>query len=129
MGNWEEGKHSEDNELAWEADGRRFCLCTQNTTVRRGKGAVIDTGAPQWRRVCLLTGKVDLKVSAEALKTEALCGNEVATVPDVGRTDTVIRTLLVEVSDKLEVFTGPTLIDVVSIILIGYIVARIMSEF
>uniref|UniRef100_A0A669DFR7 Alpha-2-macroglobulin n=1 Tax=Oreochromis niloticus TaxID=8128 RepID=A0A669DFR7_ORENI len=44
-------------------------------------------------------GKVNLKVSAEALKTEALCGNEVATVPDVGRTDTVIRTLLVEVSD------------------------------
>uniref|UniRef100_A0AAX7T4K1 Alpha-2-macroglobulin domain-containing protein n=1 Tax=Astatotilapia calliptera TaxID=8154 RepID=A0AAX7T4K1_ASTCA len=42
-------------------------------------------------------GKVNLKVSAEALKTEALCGNEVATVPDVGRTDTVIRTLLVEV--------------------------------
>uniref|UniRef100_A0AAX7U1I7 Alpha-2-macroglobulin-like n=1 Tax=Astatotilapia calliptera TaxID=8154 RepID=A0AAX7U1I7_ASTCA len=41
-------------------------------------------------------GKVNLKVSAEALKTEALCGNEVATVPDVGRTDTVIRTLLVE---------------------------------
>lgn len=49
--------------------------------------------------VCLLTGKVNLKVSAEALKTEALCGNEVATVPDVGRTDTVLRTLLVEVSD------------------------------
>uniref|UniRef100_A0A669BD33 Alpha-2-macroglobulin n=1 Tax=Oreochromis niloticus TaxID=8128 RepID=A0A669BD33_ORENI len=48
-------------------------------------------------------GKVNLKVSAEALKTEALCGNEVATVPDVGRTDTVIRTLLVEV-------TGATLL-------------------
>uniref|UniRef100_A0A669EQ82 Alpha-2-macroglobulin n=1 Tax=Oreochromis niloticus TaxID=8128 RepID=A0A669EQ82_ORENI len=45
-------------------------------------------------------GKVNLKVSAEALKTEALCGNEVATVPDVGRTDTVIRTLLVEVTNS-----------------------------
>uniref|UniRef100_A0A669D6A7 Alpha-2-macroglobulin n=1 Tax=Oreochromis niloticus TaxID=8128 RepID=A0A669D6A7_ORENI len=44
--------------------------------------------------------KVNLKVSAEALKTEALCGNEVATVPDVGRTDTVIRTLLVEVTNS-----------------------------
>ncbi|XP_077467102.1 alpha-2-macroglobulin-like protein 1 [Stigmatopora argus] len=41
-------------------------------------------------------GKVDLKVSAEALKTNLLCGNEVATVPEVGRIDTVIRTLLVE---------------------------------
>uniref|UniRef100_A0A8C9Y578 Alpha-2-macroglobulin-like n=1 Tax=Sander lucioperca TaxID=283035 RepID=A0A8C9Y578_SANLU len=44
-------------------------------------------------------GQVNLKVSAEALKTDILCGNEVATVPDMGRIDTVVRTLLVEVSD------------------------------
>ena len=43
-------------------------------------------------------GQVELKVSAEALKTDVLCGNEVAVVPATGRTDTVIRTLLVEVS-------------------------------
>ncbi|XP_034459868.1 alpha-2-macroglobulin isoform X2 [Hippoglossus hippoglossus] len=41
-------------------------------------------------------GEVKLKVSAEALKTDALCGNEVATVPDMGGIDTVVRTLLVE---------------------------------
>uniref|UniRef100_A0A8P4KCA7 Alpha-2-macroglobulin n=1 Tax=Dicentrarchus labrax TaxID=13489 RepID=A0A8P4KCA7_DICLA len=41
-------------------------------------------------------GQVNLKVSAEALKTDILCGNDVATVPDMGRIDTVIRTLLVE---------------------------------
>ncbi|XP_018548785.1 alpha-2-macroglobulin isoform X1 [Lates calcarifer] len=41
-------------------------------------------------------GEVSLKVSAKALKTDILCGNEVATVPDVGQIDTVIRTLLVE---------------------------------
>ncbi|XP_072235418.1 alpha-2-macroglobulin-like isoform X2 [Leuresthes tenuis] len=41
-------------------------------------------------------GRVSFKVSAEALKTQELCGNEVATVPDVGQMDTVIRTLLVE---------------------------------
>ncbi|XP_042342251.1 alpha-2-macroglobulin-like protein 1 isoform X2 [Plectropomus leopardus] len=41
-------------------------------------------------------GQVNLKVSAEALKTDTLCGNEVATVPDMGRIDTVVRTLLVE---------------------------------
>uniref|UniRef100_A0A671UQ94 Alpha-2-macroglobulin-like n=1 Tax=Sparus aurata TaxID=8175 RepID=A0A671UQ94_SPAAU len=41
-------------------------------------------------------GQVNLKVSAEALKTDVLCGNEVATVPDTGRIDTVVRTLLVE---------------------------------
>lgn len=45
------------------------------------------------------TGHVTLKVSAEAMKTDVLCGNEVATVPNVGRIDTVVRTLLVEVSD------------------------------
>lgn len=45
------------------------------------------------------TGQVNLKVSAEALRTDVLCGNEVATVPDTGRIDTVVRTLLVEVSD------------------------------
>ncbi|KAK2847484.1 hypothetical protein Q5P01_010483 [Channa striata] len=41
-------------------------------------------------------GEVNLKVSAEALKSDILCGNEVATVPDTGRVDTVIRTLLVQ---------------------------------
>ncbi|XP_054650365.1 alpha-2-macroglobulin isoform X2 [Dunckerocampus dactyliophorus] len=41
-------------------------------------------------------GKVNLKVSAEAVKTDEMCGNEVAAVPDVGRVDTVVRTLLVE---------------------------------
>ncbi|CAN9510976.1 unnamed protein product [Ophioblennius macclurei] len=41
-------------------------------------------------------GKVDVKVSAEALKTDLMCGNEVATLPDVGQVDTVIRNLLVE---------------------------------
>ncbi|XP_054901694.1 alpha-2-macroglobulin-like protein 1 isoform X1 [Poeciliopsis prolifica] len=41
-------------------------------------------------------GDVSLRVSAEALRTRDLCGNEVTTVPDVGRIDTVVRTLLVE---------------------------------
>lgn len=108
-----EGKHSEDNEMDWEADGRLFRLCTQNMTVWQGKGGVINTGLlPQWCHVCLHTGKVNLKVSAEALKTETLCGNEVATVPDVGQIDTVIRTLLVEVSDiknTADCYSGPEL--------------------
>ncbi|XP_019716916.1 alpha-2-macroglobulin-like protein 1 [Hippocampus comes] len=41
-------------------------------------------------------GKIDLKVSAEAMRTRFLCGNEVASVPDVGRIDTVVHSLLVE---------------------------------
>ncbi|KAM7399816.1 hypothetical protein PAMP_019060 [Pampus punctatissimus] len=40
--------------------------------------------------------EVTLKVSAEALKTDIPCGNEIVTVPDVGRIDTVVRTLLVQ---------------------------------
>uniref|UniRef100_A0A667YWP9 Alpha-2-macroglobulin-like protein 1 n=1 Tax=Myripristis murdjan TaxID=586833 RepID=A0A667YWP9_9TELE len=47
-------------------------------------------------------GEVSLKVSAEALKTEQLCGNEVAAVPEKGQIDTVVRTLLVEVNGPVE---------------------------
>lgn len=50
-----------------------------------------------WWSVC--AGQVQLKVSAEALKTDLLCGNEVATVPKTGQIDTVVRTLLVEVGN------------------------------
>lgn len=45
-------------------------------------------------------GQVELKVSAEALKTDVLCGNEVTTVPRMGQIDTVVRTLLVEVGNS-----------------------------
>uniref|UniRef100_A0A3P9KCQ5 Alpha-macroglobulin receptor-binding domain-containing protein n=1 Tax=Oryzias latipes TaxID=8090 RepID=A0A3P9KCQ5_ORYLA len=44
------------------------------------------------------TGNVTLKVSAEAEKSNKKCGTEVVTVPTVGQVDTVITTLLVEVS-------------------------------
>uniref|UniRef100_A0A3P9KCH7 Alpha-2-macroglobulin-like protein 1 n=1 Tax=Oryzias latipes TaxID=8090 RepID=A0A3P9KCH7_ORYLA len=43
-------------------------------------------------------GNVTLKVSAEAEKSNKKCGTEVVTVPTVGQVDTVITTLLVEVS-------------------------------
>lgn len=43
---------------------------------------------------------MQLKVSAEALETELLCGNQVATVPKTGQMDTVVRTLLVEVGNS-----------------------------
>ncbi|KAJ8368236.1 hypothetical protein SKAU_G00082640 [Synaphobranchus kaupii] len=47
-------------------------------------------------------GEVSIKVSAEALKTDDLCENEVVTVPERGRIDTVIRTLLVEAEGTKE---------------------------
>lgn len=43
-------------------------------------------------------GSVNFSVSAEAVPSLELCGNEIAEVPEMGRKDTVIKTLLVEVS-------------------------------
>uniref|UniRef100_A0A7N8WY82 Alpha-2-macroglobulin-like n=1 Tax=Mastacembelus armatus TaxID=205130 RepID=A0A7N8WY82_9TELE len=63
------------------------CLCGEESTTF------------SWILTPTTLGEVKLKVSAEALKTDTLCGNEVATVPDMGRIDTVVRTLKVEVSD------------------------------
>ncbi|XP_064158470.1 alpha-2-macroglobulin-like isoform X2 [Anguilla rostrata] len=55
-------------------------------------------------------GEVSIKVSAEALKTEDLCGNEVATVPERGRIDTVVRTLLVEAEGTKETISHNALL-------------------
>ncbi|XP_029809142.1 pregnancy zone protein isoform X2 [Suricata suricatta] len=41
-------------------------------------------------------GTLSFSVSAEAVQSLELCGNEVAEVPETGRKDTVIKTLLVE---------------------------------
>ncbi|XP_029026578.1 alpha-2-macroglobulin isoform X2 [Betta splendens] len=55
-------------------------------------------------------GDIKLKVSAEALKTDILCGNEVASVPDVGQIDTVVRTLLVEAEGTLQMVSHNALL-------------------
>ncbi|XP_015192992.2 alpha-2-macroglobulin-like protein 1 isoform X2 [Lepisosteus oculatus] len=49
-----------------------------------------------WILTATTLGEVNVSVTAEALKTEDLCGNEVATVPEKGRMDIIVRTLLVE---------------------------------
>ncbi|XP_014438182.1 alpha-2-macroglobulin [Tupaia chinensis] len=41
-------------------------------------------------------GNVNFTVSAEALESQELCGTEVATVPEYGKKDTIIKPLLVE---------------------------------
>ncbi|XP_065436379.1 alpha-2-macroglobulin-like, partial [Chrysemys picta bellii] len=43
-----------------------------------------------------VSGNVNFSVSAEALKTELPCENEVAVLPETGQKDTVIKQLLVE---------------------------------
>ncbi|XP_046879888.1 alpha-2-macroglobulin-like protein 1 isoform X2 [Hypomesus transpacificus] len=47
-------------------------------------------------------GELSVKVSAEAIKTTDLCGEELPIVPERGRIDTVIQTLLVEAEGTQE---------------------------
>uniref|UniRef100_A0A8C5B9L4 Alpha-2-macroglobulin-like protein 1 n=1 Tax=Gadus morhua TaxID=8049 RepID=A0A8C5B9L4_GADMO len=62
-----------------------MCVCAEESRVF------------QWEVSPSSLGEVTLEVRAEALHTEQLCGNEVAPPPTVGRVDTVVRKLLVEV--------------------------------
>lgn len=48
----------------------------------------------------LFSGNVNFTVSAEALESQELCGTEVAVVPEYGKKDTIIKPLLVEVSQS-----------------------------
>ncbi|KAL6104971.1 a2ml1 [Pungitius sinensis] len=67
-------------------DGCRYraCLCGE------------ESRTFSWVLTPTALGRVDLKVSAEALRTDLLCGNEVAVVPEAGQVDSVVRSLLVE---------------------------------
>ncbi|XP_038829483.1 alpha-2-macroglobulin-like [Salvelinus namaycush] len=67
-----------------------LCLCAEESRTFK------------WILTPTALGEVSVKVSAEALKTEELCGNEVATVPEKGRIDTVVQTLLVEAEGTQE---------------------------
>uniref|UniRef100_A0A4W5PDZ6 Alpha-2-macroglobulin-like protein 1 n=1 Tax=Hucho hucho TaxID=62062 RepID=A0A4W5PDZ6_9TELE len=63
-----------------------LCLCAEESRTFK------------WILTPTALGEVSLKVRADALTTKKFCGNEVATVPGKGRIDTVVQTLLVEVS-------------------------------
>ncbi|XP_067398973.1 alpha-2-macroglobulin-like protein 1 [Emydura macquarii macquarii] len=56
----------------------------------------------QWEVTASSLGEVNVTVSTEALRTEELCGNELAVVPAQGRVDTVIKPLLVQPGGILE---------------------------
>lgn len=49
-------------------------------------------------RIGAFLGNVNFTVSAEALESQEPCGTEVAVVPEFGKKDTIIKSLLVEVS-------------------------------
>uniref|UniRef100_A0A8C3TFM9 Alpha-2-macroglobulin n=1 Tax=Chelydra serpentina TaxID=8475 RepID=A0A8C3TFM9_CHESE len=70
---------------AVEKEDDSYCLCVN------GRKTV------SWAVTPKSLGNVNFSVSAEALKTELPCGNEVAVLPETGQKDTVIKQLLVEV--------------------------------
>lgn len=80
--------------MTWESRKQKRCFAFAHK-----KCASVTGSDNQYNPLNVHTGQVKVKVSAEALKTAVLCGNEVATVPKMGQIDTVVRTLLVEVSD------------------------------
>ncbi|XP_065278919.1 alpha-2-macroglobulin-like protein 1 [Emys orbicularis] len=73
-----------------EDDAYTSCLCTD-------KGKTF-----QWDVTVSSLGEVNVTVSTEALRTEELCGTELAMVPAQGRVDTVIKPLLVQPGGILE---------------------------
>ncbi|XP_056329897.1 alpha-2-macroglobulin-like protein 1 [Danio aesculapii] len=64
----------------------------------------------QWTITPSAVGKVNFTVRAEALKTRELCGNEVVTLPDKGKVDTVMQSVLVEVEGTKQSVTQNELI-------------------
>uniref|UniRef100_A0A8C0GRV9 Alpha-2-macroglobulin n=1 Tax=Chelonoidis abingdonii TaxID=106734 RepID=A0A8C0GRV9_CHEAB len=68
-----------------EKEEESYCLCVN------GRKTV------SWAVTPKSLGNVNFSVSAEALKIDLPCGNEVVETPDKGRKDTVIKQLLVEV--------------------------------
>nr|XP_032641607.1 LOW QUALITY PROTEIN: alpha-2-macroglobulin-like [Chelonoidis abingdonii] len=67
-----------------EKEEESYCLCVN------GRKTV------SWAVTPKSLGNVNFSVSAEALKIDLPCGNEVVETPDKGRKDTVIKQLLVE---------------------------------
>uniref|UniRef100_A0A672R5R5 Alpha-2-macroglobulin-like protein 1 n=1 Tax=Sinocyclocheilus grahami TaxID=75366 RepID=A0A672R5R5_SINGR len=64
----------------------------------------------QWIITPSVLGKVNITVRAEAVQSRELCGNEVVTLPDRGRTDTVMHSILVEAEGTKQSITQNELI-------------------
>ncbi|XP_065137471.1 alpha-2-macroglobulin-like protein 1 isoform X2 [Paramisgurnus dabryanus] len=64
----------------------------------------------QWTLKASVVGRVDVTVKAETIQTSELCGNEVVTVPEGQRIDTVIQSLLVEAEGIKQTITHSELI-------------------
>uniref|UniRef100_A0A8C2AY23 Uncharacterized protein n=1 Tax=Cyprinus carpio TaxID=7962 RepID=A0A8C2AY23_CYPCA len=65
----------------------------------------------QWTVTPSVLGEVNITVRAEALQSRELCGNEVVTLPDKGRVDTVMHSILVQVRAFTVCELSETIID------------------
>uniref|UniRef100_A0A452R401 Alpha-2-macroglobulin n=1 Tax=Ursus americanus TaxID=9643 RepID=A0A452R401_URSAM len=72
--------------LVQEKEQESHCICGN------GRHTV------SWAVTPKALGNVNFTVSAEALESQEPCGTEVAVVPEFGKKDTIIKSLLVEVS-------------------------------
>ncbi|XP_073673454.1 alpha-2-macroglobulin-P-like [Garra rufa] len=64
----------------------------------------------QWIITPSELGKVNITVHAEAVQSQELCGNEVVTLPDKGRVDTVMQSVLVQAEGTKQSITQNELI-------------------
>ncbi|XP_016374394.1 alpha-2-macroglobulin-like protein 1 [Sinocyclocheilus rhinocerous] len=64
----------------------------------------------QWIVSPSVLGKVNITVRAEAVQSRELCGNEVVTLPDKGRVDTVMHSVLVQAEGTKQSITQNELI-------------------
>ncbi|KAM6475570.1 alpha-2-macroglobulin-like protein 1 isoform 2-T2 [Liasis olivaceus] len=72
------------------------CLCTEEAKVF------------SWNVTAVQLGHVNISVSSEAEETQELCGNKISVTPTRGRSDTVIKSLLVKPEGVLEEETQNT---------------------
>ncbi|XP_026137257.1 murinoglobulin-2-like [Carassius auratus] len=64
----------------------------------------------QWIVTPFVLGKVNITVRAEAVQSRQLCGDEVVTLPDKGRVDTVMQSILLEAEGSKQSITQNELI-------------------
>ncbi|XP_025032539.1 alpha-2-macroglobulin-like protein 1, partial [Python bivittatus] len=72
------------------------CLCAEEAKVF------------SWNVTAVQLGHVNISVSSEAEETQELCGNKISVTPTRGRSDTVIKSLLVKPKGVLEEETQNT---------------------
>ncbi|KAH1187408.1 hypothetical protein KIL84_020157 [Mauremys mutica] len=70
--------------------------CTTTVAMTTMAVTELESTVPMLTRPTFLTRSVNITLSTEALATKDLCGGEVPFVPERGRTDTLIKPLLVQ---------------------------------